>query len=724
VGFGQTSTFDVLDRLSNARTRDNVVEILNTCALQIARADSVAVLLRDGEDIRYCCKGGVRPLWRGDLVPLESSVGRWPITQRVPVIIDEIPGDPRIAGDVCPEAPISLLVVFPIRSADPIGALAVCWRDKPAQPPPLDELQLVANAAAIALENARLFGWAENAYRLVKDEATRYSNLVQTINGVVWEADPETLQFTFVSERARELLGFPLEDWTSAGDFWMTHLHPADRIWAPAARLPSSACRETHNLEYRMIHADGRVVWISDYISAIRTGSDTKCLRGVMVDVTEHKALERRLSWQSLYDSLTSLPNREHFIARVEKEIRDLAGNSRHRIAVLLIDLDRFQHLNDSYGREAGDAILKAVARRLLRSADSLEVVARLDGDQFAVLIPDDSGGDRAQTLAARIHRQFALPFQVAGNAVYLSASIGITLATGGPGTAGNVLREAGTAMYRARNGARARTEFFHPSMHEDVLSRLSLESDLRRAVARKELDLHYQPIVEIRTRRVLGYETLLRWRHIRRGLLLPGEFLMAAENAGLMSELGYHTIDKACAALRRWRARSHASGWISVNLSPTQLADPHLPAYMRAILRKHSVEPARLKVEVTEAGIANDADAMLDRLHQLHAMGIGILIDDFGTGSSTFSRLLSAPAETVKIDRSFVRELSDIGSDAPVLRTIISLAHNLKVGLIAEGVENEAQALRLAELGCESAQGYHFARPAPLAEIDLPVAS
>jgi len=723
VGLSQRTLFEVLDRLSEARNSGKVVTILHTCVREVAAADGVTVMLRDGEEVRYLSDGCIEPLWRSERSPLASCIAGSAIGSRQHILIEKIAGDARLANDICPDAPIKSLAVLPIRSADPIGAMAVYWKDTPREVP-LDELQVLANAAAISLENVRLFGWAEVAYRLAKQEAMRYSNLVNTVNGVVWEADSSSLQFTFVSQQAEALLGFPLDEWTRTADFWLAHLHPDDRYWALLARRPAAGAGDRQHMEYRMIGANGRIVWVSDYISAVRNGEDTDCLRGVMVDITEEKALKEKLLFQALYDSCTNLPNREHFLARVENEIRDIRSRPGDHVAVLLVNVDRFQDVNDCYGRAVGDGFLTAVAARLRQSVGNAETVARLDGDQFAILLPADAGRRRARAVAERVHRRFALPFRTGNVCVYLTASIGIALSDGAPGTASDLVREAGTAMYRARNLGRGKSAFFHPSMHDNAVSRLALESDFRRAVARRELELHYQPIVELPTRRVLGYETLLRWRHVRRGMLMPSEFLMTAEDLGLMIDLGYYAIERACATLRRWNSRHAAFPWVSVNLSPVQLADPDLPRYIRAVLERHSVRPSGLKLEITEAGMAQGETALGTRLHQLHKMGIGIFIDDFGTGTSAFSRLLNAPVEMIKIDRAFVNEIAEDGSDVPLLRSIISLGRNLNVRLVAEGVENETQAARLTELGCESAQGFYFARPGPLPELELTLAS
>jgi diguanylate cyclase (GGDEF)-like protein len=468
-----------------------------------------------------------------------------------------------------------------------------------------------------------------------------------------------------------------------------------------------------------MIAANGRTVWVSDYVSVAWSDDSTEFLRGVMVDISEQKSLERQLTWHGLYDSLTSLPNRAQFLDNAEREVHESYGHREARLAVLFIDLDRFKHVNDSFGHLAGDALLMAVAGRLRKSVRETETVARLAGDEFAILAPGAGQPDKARAIAERIHAALSQPFHVAGSLMYVTASIGIALQNGTGRSARDLLREADTAMYCAKRSGRARSQFFETSMHQDALSRVHLESDLRRAVARHEFDLHYQPIVDTSTRKVLGFEALLRWPHPRRGMLLPAEFLTAAEDLGLMVEVGYDSITKVCGAIRHWEKRVNRP-WVSVNLSPIQLHDPDLAHQISVVLESHSISPASLKLEVTEAGMVLSEWAMRERLQQLRDLGVGIFIDDFGTGTSSLSRLIDAPVESIKIDRRFVKEVAMPPSSAPLLRSIITLGRNLNVGLIAEGVESECQMLGLRELGCNVAQGFYFARPEPLDRAEM----
>jgi diguanylate cyclase (GGDEF)-like protein/PAS domain S-box-containing protein len=713
--------FDILDQLSCARTTQGAVGVLKSAVRTLAAADGATVMFREGGEVHYLDEDAVEPLWKGQRFPLNSCIGGWAILNSQCAVVEDVFNDPRVSVAECAGTFARSLAVFPIRSADPIGALGVYWKERRlADPDLVGAVQTVANAAAIALENMRLFSWAETACRLARQEARKYANLMNTVNGVVWEASIETFRFTFVSEQAERLFGYPLQAWTANGDFWVEHLHPDDRDWAPDVRRRPAGTGDRRHFEYRMIAADGRTVWVSDYVSSARRSDNTECLRGVMVDITEQKALERQLSWHALYDSLTSLPNRALFLDHAEKEVRRADGRRQSPLAVLFVDLDRFKHVNDSFGHLAGDALLMAVASRLRKSSRESETVARLAGDEFAILAPGAGDPDKARAIAERIHSLFSRPFNIAGASLYLTASIGIALENGTRRSARDLLREADTAMYRAKKTGRARSEFFDASMRHDAVSRLRLESDLRRAVARHELELYYQPIVDINTHRVQGFEALVRWPHPRRGLLLPAEFLMAAEDIGLMVELGYDTLARACATLGRWAQRNSRQPWVSVNLSPVQLGDPDLLRRVRSLLDANSIPPESLKLEVTEAGMVQTEAAVRERLQQLHALGVGILIDDFGTGMSSFSRLLNTPVDAIKIDRRFIEEITTPDSDAPLLRSIIALGRNLEVGLIAEGVESEEQVRGLRELGCDVAQGFYFARPEPLHRAEM----
>lgn len=715
--------FDTLDRLSCARTPGGIVRAVKESAGELADADGVSILLRDGADIYSLDETSTEPICDGVRVPLTSCLSGWVVLRGSQALVADVDDDGRVAAIDLGGADARSVVVVPIRSADPIGALSVCWTEFHI---PEDDvvlaLQTLANAVAIAVENARLCGWVEVAYRSARQEARKYHDLVNAVNGVVWQSRPHSLRFTFVSDQAESLLGYPLADWTASESFWLDHVYADDRLWAAEFRRGPVKAGGRHRFEYRMVAADGHIVWVADYLSVGRNSDNSECLHGVIVDISEQKTLERQLARHALYDPLTGLPNRALFLDHAEKEVLRANRNS-DSLAVLFIDLDRFKHINDSFGHLAGDALLMAVSARLRRSCRGTETVARLAGDEFAILAPGAGSPEKARTLADRIHMLFAQPFNIAGSALYLTASIGIALSHGVRHPARDLLRQADTATYRAKNAGRARTEFFDASMHADVLSRLRLETELRQAVSRGEFAVHYQSIVSLSSRVPIGFEALLRWPHPGRGLLQPGEFLLAAEDLGLLRDLGYQTLAMVCSTLRRWNQRSSDQPWISVNLSPVQLHDPNLFQRVHSLLEANSVAPHCLKLEITEAAVVQSEASIHDSLHQLHNIGVGILIDDFGTGTSSFSRLLDAPVDVIKIDRRFIEEIAVRDASAPLLRSIMSLGRNLDVGLIAEGVENEVQFEGLRKLGCDAAQGFYFSRPAPLDQVERLIA-
>lgn len=716
--------FETLDRLSSARTMPVAVAILKDAARKLAAADMATVMLRDGAYVQAVGEDSGGPFAEDRLFPLDSCLDGWVILNGKYAVVEDFRNDPRQSSAALPNAPVASAAVFPLRSADPIGTLGVYWTE-PHRPDPclLSALQILANASASVIENARLSNWVEVAYRSARQETQKYSNLVNTVNGVVWEANAGMSRFTFVSNQAERLLGYPLAEWTAEDSFWLDHVHADDRTRVSAFGRHTSLNSDRRPVEYRMIAADGRIVWVADYMSASRRSDNSECLHGVMVDISDQKALEKQLAWQASYDSLTSLPNRALFLDYAERALRRAGNTRQHRVAILYVDLDRFKYINDSFGHLAGDALLMAVASRLRKTARESEIVARLSGDEFAVLAPGAGNPEQARGVAERIHAVFSRPFRIAGSSLWLSASIGIALDNGIPRSARELVREADTAMYLAKREGRARSEFFDASMHDNALGRLRLECELRNSVKRREFELHYQPIVDLNTHKVVGCEALLRWPHPTRGLLLPAEFLAAADDVGLMVELGYDTLAKAGATLGRWGRYDGPRPWLSVNLSPAQLNDPRLLRRVRQVLDSNSIPPQSLKLEITEAGLVQSEAAVRERLGQLHELGVGILIDDFGTGMSSFGRLLNAPVETIKIDRSFTAELTTPDCDAPLLRSIIVLARNLKVGLIAEGVENEEQAQGLRQLGCDIAQGFYLARPRPLEQAEMMMA-
>jgi diguanylate cyclase (GGDEF)-like protein len=407
---------------------------------------------------------------------------------------------------------------------------------------------------------------------------------------------------------------------------------------------------------------------------------------------------------KSMRDELTQLSNRTHFHQQLE-----LALQAARPFAVLFLDLDRFKVINDSLGHPAGDALLIECALRIRDAIRPCDFAARLGGDEFAVLIDGATESD-ASHVAQRIERLIEKPFVVANQDVYTTASVGIACSRGQYRDAGDVLRDADTAMYRAKASGKARHALFHSGMHLEAVDRMQIEMDLRRAVEREQLHLVYQPIVAIRDRHVVAHEALLRWRHPLRGMVMPSTFIPIAEETGSIVALGEWVLERVCRDLRDW-----PDAIANVNLSAVQLQHSDLVERIAAIVRR---DASRVRLEVTESAIAAHPDAAAHTLHAIRNLGIHLCIDDFGIGYSSLASLLHLPFSTLKIDRSLVAGLATSIEHREMVAAIATLAHNLGLDIVAEGIETAEQFAVAAELGVDCAQGFYIAKPVPLEDL------
>ena len=432
-------------------------------------------------------------------------------------------------------------------------------------------------------------------------------------------------------------------------------------------------------------------------------------------DVTEQHDLQHALAHQALHDRLTGLANQVLFRDRVEHAAQRRADPSRVS-AVLFIDLDNFKDVNDSLGHAAGDALLVAVTQRLTANLRPSDTAARLGGDEFAVLIDDVTDADAVAQIAERLLATIREPLVVAGKQVRTTASIGIAFSATGAG-ADSMLRNADLAMYGAKAAGKGCARVYAPAMHREVLERLDLEQALRGAVGRAELLLHYQPIVELRTGRIVALEALVRWQHPTRGLLGPDVFIPLAERSDVIGDIGEFVLREACREAVAWQAiagRHRVGPAVSVNLSPVQLLDDTLPDRMIELLDAVGLSPDQLILEITEGAIMRDPGTVAHALERLRGLGVRLAVDDFGTGYSSLAYLHQFPLHILKIDRAFVAE---VARDATTLaHAVVQLAHTLDLVPVAEGVETQIEADALIEMGCELAQGFHFGRPVPAA--------
>jgi diguanylate cyclase (GGDEF)-like protein len=430
-------------------------------------------------------------------------------------------------------------------------------------------------------------------------------------------------------------------------------------------------------------------------------------------DITERRRAESQIAYMAHHDALTNLANRVLFRERLEKALAS-AKLQNASIAVLCLDLDRFKDVNDSLGHEIGDALLKLVSDRLRSCVREGDVVARLGGDEFAVLQVSINEPHDSASLASRIINSVGLPYEIEGQEIVIGTSVGIALDVEMQLSPDQLLKHADLALYRAKSDRRGTYRFFEPEMDAELQARRILEADLRKALVAQEFELYYQPQINIRKNEIIGFEALLRWRHPERGMVSPAEFIPVAEDIGLISPLGEWVVERACAEAANWPRGIK----VAVNLSPVQFRSRALVESVDRALTLSRLDPSRLELEITESVLLQDNDTTLQTLHQLRELGVCIAMDDFGTGYSSLSYLRSFPFDKIKIDQSFVRELTSRADCLAIVQSITRLGTSLGMITTAEGVETDEQYLHLRAAGCTEVQGYLFGRPQPADEL------
>ena len=554
----------------------------------------------------------------------------------------------------------------------------------------------------------------KRAQEALKESEERYALASRGSNDGLWDWNLSANVVHF-SPRWKAMLGYEEGEIGDTPEEWFGRIHDADRERVKEEIAAHQKGLNPHfESEHRMLHKDGSFRWMLSRGVAVHDAS-RKVLRmaGSQTDITEGK----------VSDPLTGLPNRLLFIDRVGRLVKHTKRRKDQLFAVLFLDLDGFKMINDSMGHLIGDQLLLGVANRLekcLRSTDTVArlgetfTVARLGGDEFTVLLDHIKDPSDAKRAAERMMKALALPFILGGKEVFTSVSIGIALSNSAYEQPEDILRDADTAMYRAKSLGKARYEVFDADMRASVMARLQLETDLHRALERGELRNFYQPIVALASGEIAGFEALLRWQHPTRGLLGPIEFIPVAEETGLIRELGWWNLREACRQISVWRANllAHPRLTISVNLSAKQFLQPNLVEDIRKLLGELALPPEALKLEITESTVMADPSAAVEMLQQIKSLGIHLAIDDFGTGYSSLSYLHRFPLDTLKIDRSFISGMGDDGEGMEIARTILPMANNLRLDVVAEGVETMQQVALLKKLHCKYGQGYYFSKP------------
>lgn len=556
----------------------------------------------------------------------------------------------------------------------------------------------------------------ERAETELRESEERYTLAALGSNDGLWDWNLDT-QKIYYSPRWYSMLGLAEQEVNGNNpELWFGRVHAED---IERVRVEINAHLEGvtphFQSEYRMLNKDGVYLWV--LCRGLAIGNENgKAYRmaGSMTDITRRKETEEQLVHNAFHDTLTGLPNRALFMDRLTRTIEHAKRRKDYHFAVLFLDLDHFKIVNDSLGHLVGDQLLVAIAQRLearLRSADTL---ARLGGDEFAVLLDDIIDVNDAIRIVQRIQQELTSPFNLDDREVFITASIGITLNAPGSEKAEDFLRDADIAMYRAKSLGRSHYQVFDKTMHMNAMTRMRLEMDLRRALERQEYLVFYQPIYALANNKIVGFETLVRWQHPTRGLLLPGEFIALAEETGLIQSIDLYVLRQACLQLSLWQEQypKQPPLTISVNLSGKHFADPELVGEIDQILEETKIEPDSLQIEITENALIENIETANAILVELKSRAVRLHMDDFGTGYSSLSYLHRFPFHSMKIDRSFVDKIDTSAETCKIVQAVVKLAKNLGIGVIAEGVENAKQLDQLRGLECEFGQGYYFSRP------------
>ncbi len=572
----------------------------------------------------------------------------------------------------------------------------------------------------VAIENAWYRAQLERERGALRESEERFRQMAGAIGDVFWLSDPQHHSALYVSPAFERIFCMPVSAVYADARAWVAQVHVDDRA-AVLAHMDSPEPVD-FQIDFRLCPPGHEMRYVAMRVYVVRDVTGRSMRRaGVIQDVTERKAQEARIEHLAYHDSLTGLPNRAMLMDRLGQALSQ-AQRLDQQVAVLFIDLDRFKLVNDSLGHPVGDQLLQEIARRLRATLRDNDTVARVGGDEFQVVVGNVAGATDAARIAEKLMRTLGEPFTLEGQELHVTASLGVSLFPRDGASGELLLKYADTALYEAKGEGRNAYRFFSPEMNAQAHGRLRLENDLRRAVERHELELHYQPQLDLATGEVCAVEALVRWRHPVRGLVLPNAFIPMAEETGLVLGIGEWVLNEACVQVAQWQRDGLADNLsplrVAVNISARQLQRPGLDGAVRRALALSGLAANCLELEITESSVMLDPQHAQSVLQSLRELGVLLSIDDFGTGYSSLAYLKRLPLDRLKIDRSFIGGIPADSDDAAIVETIIVMTHKLGLRVIAEGVETLEQRLQLVRQGCDEMQGFLLAHPVPAAEL------
>ncbi|WP_066381187.1 sensor domain-containing protein [Anabaena sp. CA = ATCC 33047] len=579
-------------------------------------------------------------------------------------------------------------------------------------------LGMVTNISDV-YDELRLRKRAEAA---LQESKQRLDDLLNSLEDIVWSIAADTFETLYINPAVYQMYGRSPSEFMENANLWFEIIHPEDQPLVSQA-IPPLLLNGSQDVEYRIIKPDGEIRWVRTRSHVIYDANGKPIrIEGIATDISDLKFMEAKLVGHAFYDHLTGLPNRVSFMHTLEEAIAQIQQHPEQLFAVLFLDLDRFKVVNDSLGHLVGDQLLVSFAERLQSCLRPEDTIARLGGDEFTILLSHIQSIEEATGIAEHIHQVLKSPFNLNGYEVFTTTSIGIALSTTGYTQPSDWLRDADTALYSAKEQGKAWHMVFDNTMYNRAVALLQLETDLRWAIERQELRVAYQPIVSVATGKITGFEALVRWQHPEKGLISPTEFIPVAEETGLIIPIGNFVLRESCQQLRQWQLEfpDIPPLTMSVNLSGKQFSQTCLVEQIVQILQEVNLEPSSLKLEITESAIMASPEQAAIILQQFKALGIKLCIDDFGTGYSSLAYLHNFPLDILKIDRSFINRIDRDGERLAIVKAIVTLASNLEMTVVAEGLETISQLVQLRLLKCDEAQGYLFSPALSSEKINL----